>query len=268
MPEAIYGSIERRIREKIIQEITALEIEYEKKHKQNEQEKKQNLLDLRPNLSNPSCKEELNNLDKKVIDRFNAFVGTIDATQFKLLSLLQAHAKDYMHTILNTTSAGLSIYSSLLFNEDYVLLPGDDISEKKHLNVKNLMVQKEKEGGYVERTNRSTKEKWKGLLKAAFDIDFAARKEYKKDHLAPEEKKAEGGEGSLFTSEIETIKTVYHKAMIKQRDESFKRFKTFFDAKLNKYFEVYDSHRLAEHKFKESWEKNVSALKAKQDIKS
>jgi len=242
------------------------EAEYEKKYRTNEQEKKQNLVDLRPNLSNPACKEELANLDKKAIDRFNTFVSVIDATQFKLLTIVRNHAKTYMNTLLNTTAAGLQIYSSLLFNDDFIMLPGDDISEKKHLNIKNLMVQKEKEGGYVEKTNRGTIQKWKGLPKMSFEIDFLSKPEYKKPD-APVEEKKENPE-IIMTDEIESIKTTYHKAIIKQRDESFKRFKAQFDEKVSKYFAIYDMHRSAEYKFKESWERNVKVLKEKQNVKS
>ncbi len=255
--------------EKISQETATIEREYERRYKSNEQEKQKNLTDLRPNLSNPACKEELAILDKKAVDRFGTFTGFVDQTQFKLLDILRSNAQKYFRTVLNTTHAGLTIYSSLLFNDDFILLPGDDVSEKKHLNIKNLMVQHEKEGGYVERTNRGTVEKWKGLPKGAFDVDFASRPEYKKPvpegEAPPEEKKHD--ESSL-TDPIESIKTGYHKMLIKQRDESFKRFKTFFDERLGRYFATYDGHRTAEFKFKESWEKNVAVLKAKQDIKS
>ena len=264
MPEAIFGSIELAYMEKINQETQAMELEYDKKYKSNEQEKKQNLLDLRPNLSNPACKEELAGLNQKSIDRFNKFISLIDETQYKLLTALRSNSQKYFATLLNTTHSGLLIYSSMLFNDDFILLPGDDVSEKKHLNVKNLMVQREKEGGYVERTNRGLMEKWKGLPKAAFEIDFTVRPEYKKPESTEEEKKAEEG----MTEPVESIKTSYHKILVKQRDESFKRFKLFFDEKLNKYFAVYDANRTAEYKFKESWDKNVAVLKNKQDIKA
>ena len=127
------------------------------------------------------------------------------------------------------------------------------------------MVQKEKEGGDVEKTNRGLVDKWKGLPKSTFEIDFTKRPEYKKPEVPTEEKKQEGEE---FTEPIQSIKTSYHKMLIKQRDESFKRFKAFFDDRLSRYFSIYDAHRVAEFKFKESWEKNVAVLKSKQDIKA
>ena len=267
LPEPIFGSIELSYMERINQETTIIEQDYEKKYKQNEQDKKQNLLDLRPNLSNPACKEELATLDKKVIDRFNGFITFIDDTQFKLIGILKTNSQKFFMSILNNTKADIQIYSSLLFNEDYILLPGDDVSQKKHLNIKNLVVQREKEGGYVERTNRGATEKWRGLPKAAFEIDYSSRPEFKKPEnpaSPPEEKKHE----VEMTEEIQSIKTSYHKAMVKQRDESFKRFKAFFDERIAKYFATYDAHRVAEYKFKESWERNVAVLKSKQDIKS
>ena len=265
LPEAIFGSIELMYVEKIEKETLAIEQEYEQKYNTNELEKKQNLQDLRPNLSNPACKEELAALDKKEITRFTTFSNTIDETQFKLLECLRVDSKKYFLTVLNTTSSNIYIYSALFFHEDFILLPGDDVSEKKHLNIKNLMVQREKEGGYVERTNRGLLEKWKGLPKKAFEVDFTNRPEFKKEDKQEEEKKEPGEEN---TEAIESIKTSYHKILIKQRDESFKRFKLFFDEKLKKYFAVYDAHRVAELKFKESWEKNVGVLRNKQDIKA
>ena len=118
-------------------------------------------------------------LDKKTIERFKNFINVIDNTQFKLLNFVEKNSNTYFKRIQNTTKADLIIYSSLLFHDDFILLPGDDVSEKKHMNIKNLMIQREKEGGYVKKTNRGTIEKWKGLPRKAFEIDYEARPEYK-----------------------------------------------------------------------------------------
>ena len=96
LPEAIYGSIEKSTLEEISEETIQIESDYTKKYKENERNKKKNLKDLRPNLSNPSCKEELDILNNKVIERFNRFTVTIDETQFKLLTCIQDMATKYL----------------------------------------------------------------------------------------------------------------------------------------------------------------------------
>lgn len=285
----MYGSIEKSLMHKTAQETSAVESDYEKKHRVNDGEKKENLRNLRPNLSNPSCKEELDRLDEKVVERFNRFVGVIDATQFELLNLAEGNADVYFKKIENTTKAGLIIYSSLLFHDDFIALPGDDISEKKHMSIKKLMIQKEKEGGYAKGNVRGNMERWKGLPKKAFVIDYKALPEYKTEEPdsepakeevkkevkkeakkdAKREAKKEEPEGDPnFTEELKSMKTAYHKALIKQRNESFKRFQNFFNERVGKYFALYNSHRTPEYKFKESWEKNVAALRSKQQMKS
>jgi hypothetical protein len=67
-------------------------------------------------------------------------------------------------------------FQEVYFTEDNLIL--DDVFEKKHMNLKNLMVQKEKEGGYVEKKDRGIIVKWKGLPKNAFQIDFTSRPEF------------------------------------------------------------------------------------------
>jgi len=201
---------------------------------------------------------------------------------------MEENSEVYMKKVLNTTKADLVIYSSLLFHEDFMVLPGDDIAEKKHMNIKKLMIQKEK-GGYIESNNRGALEKWKGLPKKAFKIDYQSLPEYKiedaeseqiieevkkevkkeiKKDAKKESKKEEPEEDPNFTEELKSIKTIYHRALIKQRNESFKNFKNLFDEKVNKYFTLYNSHRTPEYKFKESWDKNVAVLRSKQAMQS
>ena len=82
---------------------------------------------------------------------------------------------------LNNMRALVRIYECLLYKEDFILLPGDEITEKKHQNIKMLTAAAAKQ----DLSKRSTR-KWPGLGPCIFEVDFAVLFDHYND-LKPDE---------------------------------------------------------------------------------
>jgi hypothetical protein len=50
----------------------------------------------------------------------------------KMLDLEQDVSVDFNNAYLNNIRATLKIFECLVYKEDFILLPGDEIGEKKH----------------------------------------------------------------------------------------------------------------------------------------
>ena len=123
--------------------------------------------------------------------------------------------------------------------DDFIQLPGDEIVEKKHANVKILTAQM----ASADLSKRTTR-KWPGLGQNVFEVDYAelfdAYKEFagpKKDEAeaAPSQPPAKGAPAVVedpskneLTSEVEVKNTDYHKVIIKARNEYYTGFKNRF----------------------------------------
>lgn len=128
---------------------------------------------------------------------------------------------------LNNVRAMIQIFDRLLPKSAFIMLPGDEIVEKKHANIKMLTAQMES----ADLSKRATR-KWPGLGPSVFEVDYAALFEEYKDlkkegegegqQAAPEEPDNE------IKSDIEVQNTPHHKAIIKARNEYHTAFKTRF----------------------------------------
>jgi hypothetical protein len=56
----------------------------------------------------------------------------------KMLDHEQDVSVDFNTACLNNIRATLKIFECLVYKEDFILLPGDEITEKKHANIKML----------------------------------------------------------------------------------------------------------------------------------
>ena len=59
------------------------------------------------------------------------------------------------------------LFDHVVYYENFIMLPGDEISEKKHKNIKHLIAMDRQE----DITRRETR-KWPGLGQCIFKIDF------------------------------------------------------------------------------------------------
>lgn len=93
-----------------------------------------------------------------------------------MLDVEQDYSQEFYHAYLNNMRCLVKIYDCLLYKEDFIMLPGDEIVEKKHQNIKMLTAQSQKQ----DLSKRSTR-KWPGLGSTVFDVDFANLFEHYKD---------------------------------------------------------------------------------------
>lgn len=81
---------------------------------------------------------------------------------------------------LNNMRSLIAIFDKLLPKSDFIMLPGDEIVEKKHANIKILTAQMES----ADLSKRTTR-KWPGLGPNVFNVDygdlFEEFKEFKND---------------------------------------------------------------------------------------
>jgi len=56
----------------------------------------------------------------------------VDDSQVKMLDIEQDNSLAFQNAYLNNLRGLIRIYDCLFYKEDFILLPGDEIVEKKH----------------------------------------------------------------------------------------------------------------------------------------
>jgi len=143
----------------------------------------------------------------------------------------------------------------LLYKEDFILLPGDEIVEKKHANIKTLTAQAQK----ADVGKRPTR-KWPGLGQSVFEIDFASISESFKDFKDDVPPAVTSNE---LSSDIDVGNTDHHKQIIKARNEYYSSFKSRFEGSVKELISRFDSLRKEEIRFNQYWAQNLKEITAK-----
>jgi hypothetical protein len=158
---------------------------------------------------------------------------------------------------MNNMRSLIAVFDKLLPKTCFIQLPGDEIIEKKHGNIKMLTAAKES----ADLSKRTTR-KWPGLGANVFEIDFGALSEaYKKPEIegsAPPEMPI-----NEITSEIEVKNTDHHKAIIKARNKYYQDFKVRFQASIKEVMVRYDELRKEEVRFTIYWNQNLNEITKK-----
>ena len=153
----------------------------------------------------------------------------------------------------------------------HIELPQDEIVVKKKLNIKVLTAKYQGK----DLTTQLTR-KWKGLGPNPFKVDLTKYESFA-DYDPPDEEKTEepekgkGKEGGKkgeveapqineIEEEVEIKNTPYHKSVIKNRNEYFKKFEARFKESFERIMNKYDDIREEEENFNEYWEKNLKGL--------
>lgn len=239
----MYGSIEKSSKHRLTQDISEVQSDYQPLLTTNEELKTQSLADLQQAIAEGDA-QELRVLSAVAAERMKEFKGAVSATQAKVFTCLQAGAKGYVGKVLNATKAGLAIYSALLLHSDFVDEVGNGVKDKKHAKTQSAVTLKKTA------TATSNVQKWKGLPQGTFEISSKLMTSSKE---LEDSKRASG-----YTEELVIEKTACNIALMRQRDESFKRFQVFFDGKVKHYASLYSSHKQAEDDFKYIWDKSIS----------
>jgi len=103
-----------------------------------------------------------------------ADLQAIDDLQMEELDTEQVESQKFHRAFLNTVRVLIKVYSGLLYKEDFIQLPGDEIVEKKHMNIKQLTALAEG-NDLAKKPQRA----WKGLGPAPFEIDYTNFDAYK-----------------------------------------------------------------------------------------
>jgi len=170
----------------------------------------------------------------------------------------------------------IAIFDKLLPKTDFIQLPGDEIVEKKHANVKILTAQMES----ADLSKRKTR-KWPGLGPNVFAVDYAELFDHYKEFSSqsttedapPESQRAppvkgaptpvEESAGNELTSEVEVMNTDHHKVIIKARNEFYNVFKTRFESSIKDLVSKYDALRMEEINFSQYWSNNLKEITVK-----
>lgn len=85
----------------------------------------------------------------------------------ELLEIEQELSTAFYTVYLNNTRALIKLFDAVIYPEHFIMLPGDEIVEKKHKNVKHLMAME----ANTDLSKRATR-KFPGLGQPVFQIDF------------------------------------------------------------------------------------------------
>lgn len=174
---------------------------------------------FRPNLENPANKEDTQKLNQKEIDRTTGYKELIDDTQINLLDIEQDQSQNFYVAYLNNVRALIKLFDGLVYREDFIMLPGDEIVEKKHKNIKLLTAAAQN----TDLSKRPTR-KWPGLGPNIFKVDFSQFDEYKNIGNEGDEAQNRPNSGSAqpaeiaqneINTEVEVQNTPHHKAIVK-----------------------------------------------------
>ena len=180
----------------------------------------------------------------------------------ELLELEQDLSTQFYTAYLNNTRAMIKLFDAIIYKEHFIMLPGDEIVEKKHKNVKHLMAM----DANTDLSKRATR-KFPGLGPSIFQVDFERQFEAYRNLDAAEgvasamslsrpdspAKSAspidEGAGGNELSAEVEVQNTLHHKAIVRARNENYGVFKERFQKSLDHIMNKFDSERKEEIRF-------------------
>lgn len=231
------------------------------KQKEDKAMKDEHLRQFRPNLENPANKQATKELNEAELKRSAAMKELIDDTQVQLLTVEEEYSQQYFTAYLNNVRALIKIFDSLLPKSAFIMLPGDEIIEKKHANIKMLTAQMQS----ADLSKRKTR-KWPGLGEPPFKVDYEKLfPQYKAEgeEVPPANPPAGDEKSNEITAEIEVQNSDQHKMIIKARNEFYLAFKSRFEQSIQDIMSQYDEYRKEEHRFSDYWATNLEEITKK-----
>lgn len=197
----------------------------------------------------------------------------------ELLEIEQDLSTLFYTVFLNNTRALILLFDALIYKEHFIQLPGDEIVEKKHKNIKHLAAMDANTD-----LSKRAKRKFPGLGQPIFQVDFEKQFEAYREldssdregnsqsraSIRPDSAaKSSGGEGAdnlvqnEIASEVEVQNTLHHKAIIRARNDNYAIFKQRFQKSLNYIMSKFDMERKEELRFSEYWSENLKEITVK-----
>ncbi len=239
---------------------------------ENEEEKSRLTFELRPNLSNPSCKEELDGVSSKEYVRNCKIMLAIDEYQEKLYMNSFEKAQDFFKSSVNNFEFLLLFFDNMLLFEDFIRLPGDEEIVKKHESLKTLLKRKQKGTLIDTSSERSIVKIWPGIMINSFQIgekkidywglfqpieqknDKNAKNMKKDKEIVVENEKLEA------TREIKSFKTFRQKAVLKDRNLCLNEYTKKFDEEVEEVKRRFEKIKYEELKYQFHWDQKVFTL--------
>jgi hypothetical protein len=141
VPQAVFQYLNRKFITLITKNMDIEEKKFRKIKLEDDDRKEKHLKYFRPNLENPANKIATQELNQKETERTEKFKEIIDDMQLRMLDVEQDQSLEFHAAYLNNLRGLVKIYDCLLYKEDFIMLPGDEIVEKKHQNIKTLTAQ-------------------------------------------------------------------------------------------------------------------------------
>lgn len=251
-----------------------LEGEFAKIFEVNEKTKTDLTFKLRPNLSNPSCKEELDSVCESEQARNQKIMSNFSEYKEKLLENCFGKASDFFKAVINNFEFLLVYFDNFLLFEDFIKLPGDEEIIKKHDSLKTLLKRKQKGTLIDTSSERSISKIWPGILVNSFNIENK-KVEYAVASLTTEAKNekntknikkekdvvAEVEKTDETTREVKSFKTYRQKAAVKYRNAFFENYKKKFDEEVAEIQNRFNKLQYEEQKYQFYWDQKVFKLK-------
>ena len=147
-----------------------------------------------------------------------------------LIDIEQTNSLQFYKTYLSHVRALIKLFDSLIYKEHFILLPGDEIVEKKHKNVKHLMAMAQNTD-----LSKSKTRKYPGLGPNKFKVDFEKQFGYSEQRVgSPSTAEVkEEIEANEINTDVEIQNTPHHKAIVKARNEHYMEFIKRFTASMH-----------------------------------
>lgn len=168
VPYSVFSYLKTVYTNRIVQEIAVLDGEYDQQRKNAIEQKEKHLHMFRPNLENPSNKQATADLNEAESRRSDDLKDLIDDTQLGLLDIEQNNSLKYYTAYLNNVRALILLFNNVIYKENFIMLPGDEVTEKKHKNVRHLIAMERNED-----LSRREMRAFAGCGQCNFKIDFS-----------------------------------------------------------------------------------------------
>ena len=178
----------------------------------------------------------------------------------ELLDIEQTLSQKFYTAYLNNTRSLILLFDRIIYKEHFIMLPGDEVSEKKHKNVKHLIAMERNE----DLSRRETR-KFPGLGQPIFKIDFAKMSPayVEEPPASSQDVTAEKVVENEVNTEVSVQNTAHHKAIIKARNEFYNKFKKRFETSTEHVMSKFDNERIAEMRFNDYWAGNLKEITVK-----
>lgn len=145
----------------------------------------------------------------------------IDDTQLDLIDIEQNFSQKFYVAYLNNVRTLILLFNNLVYKENFIMLPGDEVIEKKHKNIKHLIAMERNE----DLSRRETRS-FPGLGASVFKIDFAklfpaAYGGPAEEHTGPLVEKEVPVAQNEINTDLTVKNTPYHKHVVKARNDAY-----------------------------------------------